>query len=124
MLSDLALNPQGLVRQKLSLMGFEDACTSIICAGEARFGVSKQPNAVSAEIIMGVLDRIRILPFEEPADKIYGKLRAELERKGQLIGANDILIAAHALAEGLILVTANTREFSRVEGLKVENWLA
>jgi tRNA(fMet)-specific endonuclease VapC len=58
-----------------------------------------------------------------PADGDYGRIRAELEAAGQPIGSNDLLIAAHACALGLTLVTNNTREFARIRGLKVENWL-
>jgi tRNA(fMet)-specific endonuclease VapC len=61
--------------------------------------------------------------LETPADILYAELRAGLERKGRPIGANDMLIAAHALALGATLVTDNVREFSRVESLSIENWL-
>jgi tRNA(fMet)-specific endonuclease VapC len=64
------------------------------------------------------------LPFEVPADTEYGKIRAELESAGKLIGGNDLLIAAQALSQGAIVITANVQEFKRVKGLKVENWLA
>jgi tRNA(fMet)-specific endonuclease VapC len=70
-----------------------------------------------------VLETIPVLPLDTPADAEYGGIRAELEAAGQIIGANDLLIAAHAQALGLTLVTDNTREFDRVRGLKVENWL-
>ena len=70
-----------------------------------------------------ILSAIDILPLESPADQEYGKLRHYLSRKGTLIGPNDMLIAAQALSSGLIVVTANTGEFSRVPGLNVENWL-
>lgn len=64
-----------------------------------------------------------MLPLDIPADADYGAIRAELEAAGQPIGMNDLLIAAHAQALGLTLVTDNTREFSRIPGLKLENWL-
>ena len=64
-----------------------------------------------------------MLPFETPADAAYAELRTTLEQNGTPIGANDMLIAAHALALGLTLVTDNEREFSRVHGLSTENWL-
>jgi tRNA(fMet)-specific endonuclease VapC len=70
-----------------------------------------------------VLSVIEILPLTPPADRLYGDIRASLERVGTPIGGNDLLIAAHALASDCILVTDNEREFSRVEGLVVENWL-
>ena len=71
-----------------------------------------------------VLTELPVLPFEPPADRVYGGIRAYLERVGMPIGPNDLFIAAHALALDLTLVTANKREFRRVPGLKVENWLA
>ena len=64
-----------------------------------------------------------IVPFAEPADQVYAELRAHLERAGTPIGPHDLLIAAHALALDLTLVTDNLREFSRVPDLRVENWL-
>lgn len=71
-----------------------------------------------------MLAALEILPFEEPADRRYGELRDYLERQGTPIGPNDMLIAAHALALGLAVVTDNVGEFSRVPELQVENWLA
>jgi tRNA(fMet)-specific endonuclease VapC len=69
-------------------------------------------------------DYLKVLPLETPADLAYGAVRADLEQRGQLIGPNDLLIAAHALALGCVLVTDNEREFSRVNGLRTENWLS
>lgn len=66
---------------------------------------------------------ITILPFEADADLHYARIRVDLERRRLIIGGNDLLIAAHALASGSILVTNNAREFQRVKGLKIENWL-
>ena len=70
-----------------------------------------------------VLSALEILPFDAPADKTYGLLRARLEQIGKPIGANDLLIAAQALSLGHVLVTDNEREFARVDGLRCENWL-
>ena len=64
-----------------------------------------------------------ILPFEELADQHYAQIRYQLEKKDTPIGPNDLLIAAQALSMGMIMVTANIEEFSRVQGLVVENWL-
>jgi tRNA(fMet)-specific endonuclease VapC len=95
-----------------------------VVTSEIHFGLSKRSSETlrrQAELIMGTLD---ILPLEKPADRHYGEIRAELTRRGELIGQNDLLIAAHTRSLGLILVTANEKEFSRVPGLVVENWLA
>jgi len=66
--------------------------------------------------------QIEVLALDERASTVYGIVRADLERKGLVIGTNDLWIGAHALSLGLVLVTNNTREFSRIEGLTVENW--
>jgi tRNA(fMet)-specific endonuclease VapC len=71
-----------------------------------------------------LLGEIELLPFDVPADADYGAIRSDLEAAGMVIGGNDMLIAAHALAVGATLVTGNTGEFKRVRGLKVENWRA
>ena len=69
------------------------------------------------------MEEIRVAPFAEPADRIYADIRAELERRGTSIGANDLWIAAQALHNGSVLVTDNVREFGRVPDLTIENWL-
>jgi tRNA(fMet)-specific endonuclease VapC len=74
--------------------------------------------------VEGILDVLTVLPLQPPTDKSYAQVRAALEQKGQIIGANDLLIAAHALSTGCVLVTGNVGEFERVEGLEVENWLS
>jgi tRNA(fMet)-specific endonuclease VapC len=73
--------------------------------------------------VEAVLETIPVLPLDVPADNDYGSIRSKLEAAGQTIGLNDLLIAAHASALGLTLVTDNTRAFSRIRGLSVENWL-
>ena len=70
-----------------------------------------------------MLSALEILPLEPPADERYAEIRHHLARQGTPIGPNDLLIAAHALAADLTLVTANTREFERVPSLRVDNWL-
>lgn len=64
-----------------------------------------------------------MLDFDTQAAKAYASIRADLESKGKVIGANDLLISAHALSRGLILVTNNVKEFERVGGLQIENWI-
>ncbi len=95
----------------------------MIVAAELRFGAAKKQSPSLATRVKMVLDAMEILPFEPPADIFYADLRAELERNGRTIGANDLLIAAHALTLGMTLVTNNEREFSRIGSLSVENWL-
>ena len=122
-LSDLVRHPQGTVAARISVVGEETVCTSIIVAAELRFGAAKSGSKNLADRVDLILSALEILPLEAPGDHHYGDLRHHLARQGTLIGPNDLLIAAHALAAGLTVVTANAREFSRVPGLKVDNWL-
>jgi tRNA(fMet)-specific endonuclease VapC len=122
-LSDLLRNPQGTVADYIVAVGEETVCTSIVVAAELRFGTAKSESKKLAERLDLILSALEILPLEVPADRHYGGLRHHLTRLGILIGPNDMLIAAHALSAGLTVVTANAGEFSRVPGLKVENWL-
>lgn len=122
-LSDLVRHPQGSIASRITREGENSVCTSIVVAGELRFGAYKRGSDRLTAQVEVILSAIEILPLEEPADQHYGKLRALLESRGEMIGPNDMLIAAHALALDCTVVTANRREFSRVPGLKVENWL-
>nr|WP_277621776.1 PIN domain-containing protein [Kineobactrum sediminis] len=83
----------------------------------------KRKNPAIALGVGLILSALEILPLETPADHQYTSLRHHLTRQGTPIGPNDLLIAAHALANDLTVVTANIGEFSQVPGLKVENWL-
>ena len=122
-LSDLVRNPQGRVARHIGEVGDSEICTSIIVTAELRYGAAKKGSQRLATQLEAVLGALEVLPFEAPADATYGRLRSRLERKGQPIGGNDLLIAAHALSSGHILVTDNEREFSRIDGLLRENWL-
>lgn len=122
-ISDMVRHPVGCVAALIRQVGADRVCTSIVVAAELRFGETKRGSARLLARIDAALDMLDVLPLEPPADRLYGELRADLERRGQPIGANDMLIAAHALAAGCVLVTDNEREFSRVPGLKIENWL-
>ena len=122
-LSDLVRNPQGEVAAQITKTGEDSVCTSIVVAAELRYGATKSNSAKLAERIDMILSALEILPLETPADHQYAAIRHHLTRQGTPIGPNDLLIAAHALANNLTVVTANVGEFSRVPGLKVENWL-
>ncbi|WP_448188630.1 PIN domain-containing protein [Azospirillum sp. sgz301742] len=121
--SDLVRNPQGRVTQRIREVGETQVCTSIIVAAELRFGAEKKGSARLTAQLDAVLGALEVLPFEAPAEAAYGLLRARLERIGQVIGGNDMLIAAHALALGGTIVTDNVDEFRRVQDLRCENWL-
>ncbi len=122
-LSDLVRHPQGVVRRWIERVGEDAVCTSIIVAAELRFGAAKRGSVALAAQVEAVLSAMRVQPLDVPADREYGRLRLQLEQTGQPIGPNDLLIAAHALALGATVVTDNQREFQRVPGLRVENWL-
>jgi len=122
-LSDLIHHPDGLVARRVEQVGQKEIFTSIIVAAELRYGCAKKGSSKLLERVQGLLETIPVLSLDMPTDAQYGLIRAELEAAGQPIGMNDLLIASHALALGLTLVTGNTSEFSRVRGLKVENWL-
>ena len=123
-ISDLVRSPQGPVAEHISRVGERSICTSIVVAAELRYGAEKSQSKALAERVGLILSALEILPLEPPVDRRYGALRHQLTRAGNIIGPNDLLIAAHVLAAGLTLVTANTREFERVPELRVENWLA
>lgn len=122
-LSELVRHPQGAVADRIAREGEDSVCTSIIVACELRFGAPKKSSARLSSQLETVLSGLEILPHEEPADRHYAELRNHLEKAGTPIGPNDMLIAAHALALALTVVTGNVHEFSRVPGLVVENWL-
>jgi tRNA(fMet)-specific endonuclease VapC len=121
--SDLVRNPQGAVAQRVRDVGEAQVCTSIIVAAELRYGAARRGSARLSEQLEAVLGVLEVLPFEVSADATYAALRSRLEGKGQPIGGNDLLIAAHAVTLGHVVVTDNEREFARIENLTCENWL-
>jgi tRNA(fMet)-specific endonuclease VapC len=121
--SELMRDPQGPITRRIARVGEGSVCTSIIVACELRYGVAKKGSARLTQQLEAVLDVLPILSLEPTVDRRYGELRADLERRGTPIGPNDLLIAAQALALGLVLVTDNVQEFRRVRGLEVKNWL-
>ena len=121
--SDLVRHPQGRAAAKIAELGEDAVATSIIVAAELRYGAAKKGSARLASQLETILGAIEVIPFEAPADTAYGHARVALEAAGTPIGGNDLLIAAQALALDMIVVTNNAREFARVGGLSVENWL-
>lgn len=122
-ISDLIRNPRGKVGERIAVLQDGDLVTSIIVAAELRYGIAKKGSERLARLVEAVLGAFEVLPWEAPAEIHYAAVRDGLSRSGQLIGDMDMLIAAHALALDAVLVTDNEREFSRVPGLKIENWL-
>ena len=123
-LSELIRNPAGPLAQRLADVRPDAVFTSIIVACELRFGAQRKGSAGLTQRVDQLLSALTVLPFDEPADEHYADISAALERAGTPIGAHDLFIAAHARSRGLTLVTHNLREFTRVPGLQVEDWLA
>jgi tRNA(fMet)-specific endonuclease VapC len=102
-----------------------EAVISVITFGELLYGAAKSTKRIEA---LARLEELRhllhVLPMNEAVADAYGAIRADLESRGDLIGNNDLWIASHSLSERLTLVTNNEREFSRVKGLKIQNWAA
>ncbi len=116
-------NTSELLKDKINKIDKSDMCISAITYAELEYGIEhsmkKSQNRIA---IMLILSGIQILPFDALAAIHYGNIRQELTSKGNLIGANDMLIAAHARSQNLTLITNNTREFQRVNDLLLEDW--
>jgi tRNA(fMet)-specific endonuclease VapC len=98
-------------------------CISSITLAVLWYGVEKsQQQAQNRDVIEDFISRLDVVQYDDKAAAHYGDIRAELERKGRIIGSNELLIAAHARSQGLVLVTNNLKEFKRVDGLRSENW--
>jgi tRNA(fMet)-specific endonuclease VapC len=121
--SALVRDPHGPVTRRIAQVGEGTVCTSIIVACELRYGAAKKGSARLTQQLEVVLEVLPVLSLEPEVDRRYGELRADLERRGTPIGPNDLLIAAQALALGLVMITDNVHEFRRVQDLEVKNWL-
>jgi tRNA(fMet)-specific endonuclease VapC len=114
--------PLGL-REKFNALA-EQLCISSITLGELHYGAEKSDRrADNLTAIEAFVARLDVLPFEAKAAAHYGQVRAELERAGTPCGPHDMQIGGHARSEGLIVVTRNMREFARMPGIRVENWV-
>jgi tRNA(fMet)-specific endonuclease VapC len=121
--SDLVADPRGRLASKIADVRMENVAISVVVSAEIEFGLEQKLSERLTGQMRRLLATLRILPLEPPADRHYGMLRALFRKQGRPIGPNDLFIAAHALALEATLVTANVGEFSRVPGLKIENWL-
>ena len=111
--------------EKLAQLGLEDVCISAITVGELLAGAARSADsAANATRVVRFCASLQVVPFDERAAASYAKIRATLASRGAPIGPLDTLIAGHALALRTTLVTGNTREFGRIDGLAVENWIA
>ena len=116
-------NHPAAVKQKFEEAGTENICISSIVLAELYYGAAKHPKGVVIRReINDFVSRLVVLPWDEVAADHYGAIRAALEKAGTLVGAMDMLIAAHAKSCGATLVSNNLREFDRIKGLKSANW--
>ena len=121
-LSQLIRQPEGKAAKRTAELEPGSFATSVIVAAELRYGTERRGSQRLTDQVEAILAAIDVLPLEEAATRHYGQIRNQLERTGRPIGLNDLLIAAHAKALDVTLVTNNTREFHRVPGLTVEDW--
>jgi tRNA(fMet)-specific endonuclease VapC len=112
------------VRHRFLALRVGDVGVSAITAAELTFGAARSGSERNRRVVQRALDAVVVAPFDQAAAQAYGQIRMTLQRQGTPIGALDMLIAAHAIALGVPLATNNHREFRRVPGLRVENWLA
>jgi tRNA(fMet)-specific endonuclease VapC len=111
------------VIKRLQSVPVDDVCMSVVTKAELLYGVEVSPRrAQDAAALVAFLPYVRAIDLTEDAAAHYAEIRADLKKRGAMIGANDLFIAAHARAAGLTLVTNNLAEFKRISGLKLENW--
>ena len=122
-LSNIIRFPEGHAVRKLIETGVNDVCVSAIVASEFRFGAAKRGSPRLTRLVEELLQRLPVVPYAAAASTAYAQIRRDLALAGTPIGPVDTFIAAHAMAEDVTLVTDNIREFARVPGLRVENWL-
>ena len=126
-ISDMMRNPQGRANLQLEVRIAQSksplrVCTSVVVDCEVRYGLRRKSSSKLDQAYANLLQIVEVLPLDALVTLHYASLRARLEQAGKSIGANDSLIAAHALALGATLITADA-EFSRVPDLALENWL-
>lgn len=110
--------------RRLQAVPVADVCMSVVTKSELLYGVEVSPRRVQdAAALAALLPYVAVMDLPDDAARHYAEIRADLKKRGALIGANDLFIAAHARALGLTLVTNNTAEFGRVRDLAVDNWI-
>jgi tRNA(fMet)-specific endonuclease VapC len=113
------------VDRKIESINSREIKISTVAIAELEYGASKsQRRESNRKVTNQFLSSFEIIPFEAADAEIFGIIRADLERRGEIIGAYDMMLAAQALSRGLVFVTNNTAEFERVNGLRLENWAA
>lgn len=112
------------VIQKLQHMNLTDICISSITLSELQYGIEKSEDKIRNKMALAqFIAPLEIISYDEYAASIYGRIRSDLEKKGKPVGAFDLLIAAHALSRNAVLVTNNEKEFNKITGLIIQNWI-
>lgn len=112
------------VYERLKKLSLGEVGISVITFCELQYGVAKSAKPVENQLALTeFLAPLEVLDFTSACAAPYGEIRADLNKKGCPIGNNDLLIASHAISEGLVLISNNLKEFARVEGLQCENWI-
>ncbi len=121
----IALSKRPGLAETLEGISADAILLSSVVVAEIEYGIAKSRRRQhNRRVFDALLSGFRTLAFDAAAARRYGPIRADLEKRGRLIGPHDLMIAAHAKSLDAVLVTENTKEFSRVEGLKTVNWLA
>jgi tRNA(fMet)-specific endonuclease VapC len=118
----LVRDPRGPVARRIADVGEEHVATSVVVAGELRFGAARSGSAALLARVDALLSMVPVLVLDDRVGRAYAEVRRALEVAGTPIGPNDLWIAAHAVAEARTVVTGNGREFARVPGLAVVDW--
>jgi len=114
--------PQSIKKKLQEVEKNHTIVLSSIVVSELLYGATKKSSPKLMKIVSAFIDNFIIYDYSKVSAQSYGNIRTDLEKKGEIIGANDLLIASHALSLGAVLVTNNTREFKRVEKLVLEDW--
>jgi tRNA(fMet)-specific endonuclease VapC len=116
-------NPKGIFKKLKEIEQKHTVGLSSIVVSELLYGAKKRGSAKLSKIVSLFIEQFVIYDYDKASAQEYAKIRTTLEKKGQVIGVHDMLISAHSLSVGATIVTNNTKEFKRVDGLNVENWV-
>jgi len=116
-------NPKGVFKKLKEIEQKHTVALSSIVVSELLYGAKKRGSAKLIKVVSLFIEQFVIYDYDKASAQEYAQIRTTLEKKGQIIGVHDMLISAHALSLGATVVTNNTKEFERVDGLSIENWV-